>query len=342
MVNNCLRHSVVLFAISMVAIMGCTKTDTTSGTEDTSASGAAGQAAGGALSASEANGTLAMGMKRPQSSLFAALSSFGNLIPNAWASSSCPTYKTASGSGCTQGSGTPGYLWLDYSDCNFGVFDATWNGVQAIINGAGTATCGTFPTPTPTNILYRQIVSAVSGTTPGTATVTSSFGTTATIDNASTTPGSLGNFDEQIYPSSINGGWGDAVTFGAGGIRTSVQIGQHIYTTLFDHTIMGSLTVTETAGATSRTLSGNLTVYHNLLKVVGNATFNNVVHSDSCCQPISGSIKTTFASGTIVPATVAGRLIVGLSETLTFTGCGTGTYVSPTGTTTNVTLSRCF
>jgi hypothetical protein len=340
------RYSILLSMIFVMALCGCTSNSSSPPVvEDTSASGAAGQAAGGALSGSEANGTLAKLGTSP-SVLFAALSGLGNLIPNAWASSACPTFKTASGSGCTD-SGTT--MWLDYSDCSFGSSAATWSGVQAITRISGAAvTCGTFPTPASSGTLLRQYVTSVSGNTPGSVTITSSFGTVATVDDVSS---NLSNFDGDTFPeitsSPSGGGYGALVIFGASGTRTALELKHRIYVSgSYDHSLTqgagGPLAVTETAGATSRTVSGSLIVYHNLLKVIGTATFNTVIHSDDCCQPTGGSISTKFDKGANVNPTVAGELFVGKTETLTFTGCGTATYTSPAGVTTDVKVSRCF
>src|ERR1700722_11266391 len=107
-----------------------------------------------------------------------------------------------------------------------------------------------------------------------------------------------------------------------------------------DHTIDGGLTISETgSGASiSRTVTGSIVVYHNLLRVIGTAVFTDVVYNDTCCGPVSGSITTTFAQGNNVSPTRAGSFAVGESETLTFNGCDSANY-STTFSSVNETVS---
>ena len=90
-------------------------------------------------------------------------------------------------------------------------------------------------------------------------------------------------------------------------------------TAVFDHTLSTydssgtnhALTVTIASGrTTTHTVSGNLYLQHNLMKMTATAAFSSVVHTvgGGCCFPTSGSVTTTFSGG----------VNDGLSETMTF------------------------
>ena len=230
-------------------------------------------------------------------------------------------------------------MWLQYSNCSF-LGKAAWNGTQAISMSAGSASCGSFPNPGANQTLYRQFVSAPSSTTASHLTLTSG-GYTGVIDDS---VANLGNFDGQsIAAINPNGGYGIAVQFAANGTRSGITIGRRqTVNGVFDHSVTGSLSISEGVSASSRTVNGSVAVYHNLLRVIGTSQFTNVLHSNVCCVPVSGEIQTTFSAGSNVSPTVLGSLIVGKSEKLTFTGCGTATLTEASGNVRNVTLNRCF
>ena len=301
---------------------------------DDSASGAAAGAAGGALANGSSGGTNAFYKMKSDLN---PLSIVANLThpQSAFASSVlCPTYATTGSSCSASGSN----MWLSYSDCSFGG-KPSWNGVQEISMSSGIATCGTFPNPGASGTLYRQYVSSSGSNSPSSAAVSVSVVST-TIDDSTA---NLGNFDNQTISTIHNSGYGSAVSFNSSGAKNSVQFAHHISATgSFDHSVVGTLAVSEASGGTQRTLSGSVTVYHNKLRVVGTSTFSNVVHKDICCLPVSGTISTSFAAGANVTATVAGSALIGKSESLQFTGCGTATYTSADGTVSNVSLNRCF
>lgn len=62
------------------------------------------------------------------------------------------------------------------------------------------------------------------------------------------------------------------------------------------------------------------------------------------CLPTSGMISTSFSkiSNSISPRGTLGEALVGTTETLTFTGCGTAVYAGLDGTAGSVTLGHCF
>jgi hypothetical protein len=320
-----------LITVSL-ALSACGKSSSSSNaSEDTSASGAAAGAVGGALSGSSSGGTQASADFRFQPTLLQSVKTQFSLLPNAFADVSCPTFHTMS-SGCQASGGT---MWLSYSDCSF-AGAATWNGVQALIS-TSSATCGSFPLPAANGSLIRQLVTSSGTLTPGSVTLTSNLGTQGVVDDATS---NLGNFDGDSISTIANGGYGSEVTFNGADTRNSVTIAHHIYSTgLFDHSVTGTLNVAESSG--TRTVTGSVKVYHNLLRIVGTSVVN-VIHQDGCCFPISGSISTTFAQGNNVQPTPLGRAALGKTETLSFTGCGTASLTSYDGSTANVVLDRCF
>src|SRR5438477_195704 len=115
-----------LFLAALVLVVGSTgcmkkKGSTDDAGEDSSATGMVTAVVGGALSSSGSGGAFAFNSNRPFNPR-----NF-SLIPNAYATNLCPTFHTASGAGCTVSSGD---MWLNYSNCAFGVNEVLWNGVQ--------------------------------------------------------------------------------------------------------------------------------------------------------------------------------------------------------------------
>jgi hypothetical protein len=333
--DKILSLTVLLSALAQAGCGGGTGTGNPDVTEDTSTSGAVAGAAGNALSNSGSGGTLALLDFKAKETFWAKTRSTLDFLPEAFASGSCPTYTSSNGGGCySNGSRT---MWLSYGDCNFNGSAADWHGTQALTMSAGTATCGTFPNPGANQTLSRQLVAAAGSTTPLIATVKSVYGTVGVIDDATA---NLKNFNNDTIAPFLNGGYGSQVTFDSAGRRTSLHLSYRVASALiFDQTFNGTLGVTESAG--TRVISGSIQVYHNGLQVIGVSTFNGVVHTDGCCFPTSGTITTQFSAGTVAP-TALGSLAVGKSETLTLTGCGTGTLQSYDGTTTDVALTRCY
>jgi hypothetical protein len=301
---------------------------------DSSTSGIVAGSIGGALSNSSSGGSQAYMKFNMPSTFTASLSNSLSLLPKASASTFCPTFRT-SGTGCAASGSS---MWLTYDDCTF-TGNAEWNGVQELSMSVGTPACGSFPKPAAGDILYRQFVQTSGASVPGQVTLTANK-LAGTVDDASA---NLDNFDTQTIATINHGGYGAAVTFNGSDARSQLQIGHHIVVSgVYDHSVTGTVAVTETPGATSRTITGSVTTYHNLMRIVGTSVLNNLVHEDICCLPISGSITTSYEKGQNVNPTAGGALLVGLSETLTFTGCGTATFVNTSGVSSNVTLNRCF
>lgn len=327
----------VLFRILFMSslLFGCGKNNddnSSASSADESASGAAASAVGGALSSSNTNGTQAL-FSTPVNKQSHKYWEF--FAPSkAFAANSCPTFLTT-GTGCAASGSN---MWLTYSSCTFNGA-ATWTGVQKIAMSSGTANCGTFPYPGTSGTLQRQFVSASASNLPSSVSLLTTNGTVI-IDNSSS---NLGNFDNQTITPILNGGYGAAITFNSSGARSSITLAHRTYITgVFDHSVTGNLNINESSGATSRVVSGTVTVYHNRARVVGTSVFTAVGHQDSCCTPTSGKITTTFSAGANVSPTAIGDLLVGKSESLTFNGCGTAVYTAVNGNTSNVTIRRCF
>ncbi len=331
--------SVMGLLVATLVLGACGKKADESGVSasaDESASGAAASAVGGALSGTSSSGSLAIYKMREQDPVHGFWMTMAKVMEPqpAMASSLCPTFATT-GAGCAASGGS---MWLTYSGCTFQGY-ASWTGVQKITKSSGAAVCGSFPSAPASGTLYRQFVSTSGSNTPGSVSLVAD-NWSGVIDNSSS---NLSNFDGQGIGTIQNGGYGAAVSFNASGVRTGVTLAHRVYVTgVFDHSVSGNLAITEGNGASSRTISGQVTVYHNRARVVGTSTFSNVVHEDVCCLPVSGTITTTFAAGSNVSPTALGSLLVGKTESLTFTGCGTATYTSSSGVASDVTLHRCF
>lgn len=320
----------IALSVSFLTLTNCSKAqDSASTIDDSSASGSAAGAIGGALSGSSSSGTQAQMRFDLKPTMMASLQSQLNPLPNAFAADLCPRY--FSSTGCSA-SGSD--MWLSYSNCTF-TGRVEWSGVQALSMSSGAASCGTFPNPGANGTLYRQYVQSSGSSVPGQVNLTYA-NKTAYIDDASS---NLANFDGDSIAAIENGGYGVAVGFNAQGKRSQVTVGHHIVVNGgFDHSISGTVSVVEGSG--SRTINGSVQVYHNLMKVIGTSTFNNVIHDDTCCLPVGGSITTVFSAGANVAPVDSS--IVGKSETLTFTGCGSASLQQTNGQVINVTLNRCF
>lgn len=303
---------------------------TTSGNplvEDSSASGAVAGLIGGALSQSSASAV--------QARTDPGRSRLPWILPEAIAAGFCPTFATAAGTTCTATGST---IWLRYLACSFAASNAQWTGNLSLAMSSGSASCGTFPNPGASGSLYLQFVSGFGSTTPSKGFVTSAYGTAVAIDDETA---DLGNFDNVTVAAIRNGGYGVRVNYAADGSRSGALFARRVYASTFDHSIRGSISISETVGGSSRTASGSISVYHNGVRVVGTSTFSGIVHSNVCCLPVSGRISTSFAAGSNVAPTAIGATLVGLTETLDITGCGTGTWTKANGETAQVSLSRC-
>ena len=358
-----------LFAVVLtVALSACSNSDSNSNTtaiEDVSASGAAASTVGGAIQNSAANGTVSvykikMTPRLPTKPII--LLPFYAATANATAPT-CPTLLTANtaGSGCAS---TGNVATLTYNNCSFSGASAVWDGFQrvAFSSGSTALTCGVFPTPT-TDTLLRQFVT--SSGSASSATRTTNLGTVVTMDDTTATVNS--NYQQDDFNgtgtsgvnfAAFNSGDGKKVAF-TSGQRTSVSVleslvGTKSGTTTFNHTVAGTVNLAESgSGSTlawnanvgtinaSNQCTGGITVYHNLVGLMGSTCFQDVRYNVSCCTPISGTITTTFSKTSQSPNKVATNLLAGVTETLQFNGCGAAVY-TVNGVTETVQVSNCF
>jgi hypothetical protein len=159
------------------------------------------------------------------------------------------------------------------------------------------------------------------------------------------TYGAGSGWDSSVTPSPSNGGV--SVTCGSGGCAqggTLVVNGSRLSgtvtidgksTTIWDHTVStGSQGIVVTASGVGRVVTGSVTVQHNLLKYTATATFESVTYAEpGCCFPTSGTVSTTFNSGSNASKT----------ETLTFSPmCGDATLKTASGSTVALALEHCL
>lgn len=329
-----LRNLIIVFVsaagLSLAACSTSSQGGTTTGNPlvaDTSSSGAVAGAVGGSLSGSSSGGVVAQSDSRNSALRYEKVTA---------QSTTCPTFASTNSDCNTSGSS----MWLNYSSCKFPNSSMTWNGTQLLsMSTSTTAACGTFPAPGAGGTLYRQYVTTASSTTPSALLLHDSAGVLATVDDHTT---NLSNYDNASISTLLNGGYGFSAHFASANVRDTITFAHRIVTVgVFDQTVVGNLNISETGGSSSRTVSGSVTVYHNGLHIIGNSTFTGLVHNDMCCLPVSGTITTTFQQGTSSPTQI-GSLYVGKTETLTITGCGTGTLQNYDGSVQSVSLNRCF
>jgi len=152
-------------------------------------------------------------------------------------------------------------------------------------------------------------------------------------------------WDSSVSPAPANGGvvWGCGAT--ACTTKSLVINGSHLTGNLtpaggslekvWDHTVSTDATgLTVTGDAGNRSVSGSVTVQHNILQYTAKATFNQVTFGDvGCCFPTGGNITSVFSNGTNQ----------GKTETLSFSAtCGEATLTTAAGKTVALTLQHCL
>lgn len=338
--RNLLQLTICLFILTTFSLISCKKNtaDTASGTatEDSSSTGVIVSAIGGAISNSDSNGTTAFyetKFQTPEQKIW-------NLLltkANASTSASCPTIKTANGAGCSNVSND---VNLTYNNCSFGLSAATWSGTHQISLSTGAqVSCGTFPNLSSFNgAIQRQFVT---NGTPGSGSRTNAAGVITTIDHATA---NLNNKVGDTVAANIigGGGYGSQVFFDGSGHRTGVIIKQRVYNSNFDHGVDINVSIDETTTPGKRLItSGTAILYHNKIGAKGTTTFSNLTYDNTCCQPISGTITTTFSCSSSTTPLLC-NAFSGKSETLTISGCGTATLVDTSNSSKNVTINSCL
>jgi hypothetical protein len=175
-----------------------------------------------------------------------------------------------------------------------------------------------------------------------TRTVTGPDGNTYAIDHD--TNGAGTGWDTSVTPSPTDAGV--IVTCGSDGCsssRTLVVSGSHITGTvdvdkvtarIWDHTVSTSAAgLTVKGEGAERTVSGTVTVQHNLLKYTSTTTFDDVTYgSPGCCFPTGGTVTTVYTEGQ-----------PGRTEKLVFSGvCGESTLTDAAGNTGSLVLVHCL
>ncbi len=286
----------IFISVLIIGLMACGRLDNQSAAisigDDESASGSVAGAIGAALSASLEDGTQANAgantdPSQARKSWHTIVGGAFNFLPSAFAAALCPTYQTV-GAECTAAGAT---LWLSYNACQMlGLGIATWSGTQALVKSAGSAQCGEFPHPGASGNLIRQFVTGPQTTTPGKLSIDNWRTRSLVIDHASE---DLANFNHDVIAPLLNDGYGLQVNFNANGLRESLALKHRAYVIgRFDHSVNGSLAIQEPAPNGDRTVNGSIVVYHNLMRVIGTSTVSGLVHTRTCCLPVSGSIST--------------------------------------------------
>jgi hypothetical protein len=160
------------------------------------------------------------------------------------------------------------------------------------------------------------------------------------------THGASTGWDTAVTPAPTNAGV--ALTCASAGCSSGESLvigGSHLTgtlipaggsaTTFWDHTVSTDATgLSITGGGITRTVSGAVTVQHNLLKTTSTTTFDAVIYGSlACCFPTSGSVTTEFTDGSLA----------GKSETVTFSElCGEATLTTASGKSEAITLLSCI
>jgi hypothetical protein len=237
---------------------------------------------------------------------------------------------------------------LNYSYCTVGtgssVVKSMWNACT-FLNALGNSTLLggwnlEFSSPTDCNNFFVAIPTSGSIIKKSPKDITTGYG--ARLERADTTVLVTNTDAHQNYKgTSITGGM--TTVFGSSNQTRTVQIaGVHrqFYDNksklIFDHSVVTnwphvSLSGTRPAIAsatTTRVANGSMTVSHNILLTTAEVSLNAVTWgSYTCTFPTSGVISMTFTDA-----------VVGTAS-LTITGCGTGTFLSPSGDVSTVSLT---
>lgn len=214
----------------------------------------------------------------------------------------------ASGSCPTIATSTFGIEQL-YSNCSFSGSSAVWNG----------------------GVTFSGSLSNVTRLIANGTTRTATTGTVVTIN---TSGSSLTPFNGDTAPSG--GSTWTSSSLAIGGVNFVAKNSSG--TTLFNHVV----TTSSSDGGSTLTISGTSVTgtaitYHQLARVKATSTINVTLSSD-CCLPTGGTITTSFNASDAK----ATQKYNGVTETLSFTGCGTATYTGPEGYSGTVSLNHCL
>jgi hypothetical protein len=212
--------------------------------------------------------------------------------------------------------------WAAARSCSSGTATVSWNSCKI---GLNTLTGGWTSTYNPTTDCSLSAGESVTRTSSTGFTITFVGGATLTTSTEAHVA-----WNGTSIPST------GVVTSTDGSTRTVTINGLHRVLkgprgrTWFDHSLTGSLSITGTKAAGTRTVTGTMTLYHNRAQYTAAHTFNNVKWGSSTCPyPTSGSITSTLTGS------VSG------SATLTYSStCGSATFTDTSGSTSSVALSQ--
>lgn len=276
---------------------------------------------------------------RPRGSAFARALEALNPIGTAWAA----TWTCTGGSLSPMFDG-PGGNPYSYTPVSCSVEWDTGKTASADWSGAFTLDYGTSCDTTHAFIENQAGGCSVTRTTSGnTRTLTGPDGNSYSITHD--TSGAGTGWDPSVSPAPSDGGVvltcasggcgaGQTLVISGSHLTGSVNIAKRDYR-IWDHTVStGAGGVTVTGSGTGRVVNGTVTVEHNILKFTSTTTFTNVAYTEpGCCFPTSGSVTTTFDSGSNV----------GKTESLSFSVlCGEATLTNANGSTEALTLEHCL
>lgn len=127
----------------------------------------------------------------------------------------------------------------------------------------------------------------------------------------------LFNFDDASILPTIADGYGASIHYDEHSLINQISLAENIS----EQTVVGSAHVFQKHGQ-AHIKTAYMTVYQNVLHLIGKSRLNDLTFTDTCCTPVSGTITTEFTSGANVAPTEKGAHFIGKTETLTFEGCG--------------------
>jgi len=126
----------------------------------------------------------------------------------------------------------------------------------------------------------------------------------------------LYNFDDAPILPTIADGYGTSVHYDDQSLINQISVAQNVN----EHTVFGGAHVTQKRGQPYIPVA-YMTVYQNVLHLIGKSQLKDLAFNDTCCTPVSGTIITQFNAGSTVAPTDQGSRFVGKTESLTFDGC---------------------
>jgi hypothetical protein len=320
----------------MLGLSGCLKD---ANPLDPTGSEVAVSSVSGALNNTTGSSVAWLAPARPRASMLARAVDALSPIGTAWAAT-----WTCTGGSLSPAFAGPGADPYSYTPVSCSVQWENGRTASAVWSGPFTLNYGTSCDSTHPFIENQVGGCALTRTTSGdTRTLTGPDGNSYSVTHD--TNGAGTGWDTSVSPAPADGGV--QLTCAAGGCsagQTLVISGSHLTGDvdiankdyrIWDHTVTtGAGGVTVTGTGTSRSVSGTVTVQHNILRFTSTTTFDSVSYGEpGCCFPTGGSVSTTFSSGPNV----------GKTESLSFSLlCGEATLTNTNGTVEALTLQHCL